>query len=170
MAVSMRVLLHDTKNSISLLKQLNAKDIFFHIRYLGAKLCEQTNMRPKTQKVLRMGSVALQDRPLHLIASNIFPWVSTKPWTEFGLNAYREMALLEVYGYRDPLGSLTKVAKSLKESGILQGVIFHGIGSCVPYCAAAFARKWREGVPVFLSDNLAPAKGKDWGNFMRLTE
>lgn len=111
-----------------------------------------TGMRGNTLAFLNSVDIALEER-FHLVAANVFPWTTKTTWQKLGLkNGYWEMALLELFGYRDPLLSIRTLAQSLED---LKAIIFHGVTSVIPFYAASFARQWfgTNRAPVFLSVN-----------------
>lgn len=125
-----------------------------------------TGMRGNTVALLNSVDIALEER-FYLVAANVFPWTTKTAWQKLGLkNGYWEMALLELFGYRDPLLSIRTLAESLED---LKAIIFHGVTSFIPFYAVSFARQWlgTNRAPVFLSDNLCLPNR--WKNICRLT-
>jgi len=120
-----------------------------------------TIMRGNANAFLNSVGFALE-KQFRLVAANIFPWTTTKKWQSLQLkNNYQTMALLELFGYKDPILSIRTLAGSLKD---LKAIIFHGVQSAVPFYAASFARQWvgENRVRVFLSDSLSlPAYWKN---------
>ena len=125
-----------------------------------------TRMRGNTRAFLNSVDIAVEER-FHLVAANVFPWTTMKEWQKLNLkNGYREMALLELFGYRDPLLSIRTLAENLED---LKAIIFHGVTSVIPFYATSFARQWfgANRAPVFLSDGLS--RPSNWKNIWRLT-
>jgi hypothetical protein len=125
-----------------------------------------TTMRKNTMAFLNSVDIDLEER-FHLVAANLFPWITKTKWQQLELkNGYQEMALLELFGYRNPLLSIRTLAESLED---LKAIIFHGVSSVIPFYAVSFARQWFSAnrAPVFLSDNLGlPSR---WKNIWPLT-
>ncbi len=65
----------------------------------------------------------------HLVAWNIFPYLTVLPWAELNLNGLEEALVIRQFGYRD-WGDLTQRAVSLVKPSV---VVFHGVDNAVPY-------------------------------------
>jgi len=97
----------------------------------------------------------------HLVATNFFPWVTRRPWSELGtkgknpLNTIEEALLLYCFGDANPVNRISKLIAKIKPCAAL----FHGANNCVPTLGAEVVRRRGagEGAPYWaFSDNLAP--------------
>jgi hypothetical protein len=83
-------------------------------RWEDVGIWNDTGMRGNTVAFLNSVDITLEER-FHLVAANVFPWTTKKEWQKLGLkNGYWEMALLELFGYRDPLLAIRTLAESWK--------------------------------------------------------
>lgn len=92
----------------------------------------------------------------HLVATNVFPWISASPWSGLGLNSIEEAMLIHCLADRDPSQRLTKLIQDLNPCS----VFFHGANNYVP----AFANHAVKGADfpkteVIYCDNLSQPFG-----------
>ena len=115
----------------------------------------------------------------HLVAVNLFPWLTTDPWGQLGrtrtgkpkaLNAITEALLLHCWGYDHPAALIESLIMRIAGragygseecAGAVPLVIFHGADNAVPYHAVETVRRLRtNSVRIFsnyvVCDNLSP--------------
>jgi hypothetical protein len=129
---------------------------------------DKTKMRPHLKEAFDLltknakaecnyGAIPEPDN-YHLVAFNFFPWLTSNPWSELGVNCIEEALLIYCLGYPkifDPLESL------LSSIGIGQGkvvwIVFHGANNAVAALGAAFCQTLNpvKRPDVLFCDNLA---------------
>jgi hypothetical protein len=99
-------------------------------------LVEDTGMRARVERVRHQLSDAWcektvewnSDGEFHLVAANIFPWITTSSWSGLELNAIEEMLLVKCSGHKDPVKHIDELIEQIKP----QILIFHGANNIVP--------------------------------------
>lgn len=126
----------------------------------GTLIIDKTNMRRNLEAAAKRlagkspGCHCLLPDKFHLIATNVFPWLSIEEWRDLDLNAIQETLLLHCLGDKNPIA---RVASLLAEVGC-RSVVFHGAKNCVsslaiPTIRLADTKGW-SGKTV-LCDNLS---------------
>lgn len=140
-------------------------------RYLGGvRLVDDTQMRPQLNQHLAYleTTAAVSGLPYackvrkldgyHLIAANLFPWITTKPWVGYGFNSISEAAILNGFGHDSIDAYLSKLISTVKPAA----VVFHGANNAVAYQALSMVRNRLvpRDVEVILCDNIDAWSGK----------
>jgi hypothetical protein len=134
-------------------------------------LVEDTTMRPHViaaaAAIGKTSSACPLPEGFHLVATNYFPWITSKRWSDLKLNSIEEALLLRCYGDSDP----TKRVADLVQEVNAHSVFFHGANNCVPALALStvrFLSSWERPQNVVLCDNLSRPFGAR--NSVRLCE
>ena len=82
----------------------------------------------------------------HLVAWNIFPYLTVCPWADLKLNGLEEALVIRLFGYSDWSKLTLKVASLIRPSV----VVFHGVDNAVPYYGMPVAGAIRpQSLPAF---------------------
>ena len=126
------------------------------------KICDNTLMGRAVNTVLRFCGFGLSSTPTnyHLVATNIFPWITVDLWSSLFANAIEEAIFLDCVGYKYPYAHLNFLIQAFGND--LEYIIFHGANNAVPYLGADFLRRHSSRpisnppTRVIFCDNLAP--------------
>lgn len=105
-----------------------------------------TGMRPKLDAVINCLVTTVDcetgevrpDGPYHLVAANIFPWITTVSWSSLPFNAIEEALFIYCYSNRDPADHLLTVINAVGAD--LTSLVFHGANNAVPSFGVQFVQ------------------------------
>jgi hypothetical protein len=125
----------------------------------GVSLLDHTGMIPRLEQAFRVirESCAgdLPDRSgYHLVAFNVFPWITTDSWSALDFNSIEEALFIKCFAKADMVAPITEFVEKTFGSGIsqrrLRAIIFHGADNAVPY----FGSHWLDSLLALVRDHL----------------
>jgi hypothetical protein len=88
----------------------------------------------------------------HLVATNVFPWISISPWLQLNLNYIEEAMLIHCLADGNPSLRIARLIQALSPSAVL----FHGAGNCVSaYANHSIQHQGFKDCEVIYCDNLS---------------
>lgn len=135
---------------------------------VASGIYDETRMRPHLdgafellKKHLRPGCIRSElplPKSYHLVAYNFFPWLTSAPWSELGINAIEEALLVYCLGYSGVFKPLDELLKKIKSAGgKIKWVVFHGANNAVAALGTAFCQTLHpvNRPEILFCDNLA---------------
>lgn len=139
---------------------------------LNSGTWRQTGMWKRLELVLKKLNIPCANRAFdkflapgsfHLVAVNYFPWITSCPWGDIGMNSIAEALVLRCWGFRHPEAAVADLIAKLGslntqfQPGALPFVVFHGANNAVPYLALGTMRELCGSIDTkfIFSDNLA---------------
>jgi len=147
----------------------------------GVPVIDKTGMRPKLLSAFEAIAsnakcepdwmLPAEDRSYHLVAVNIFPWITRRSWSAHGFNSIEEALLIHCFSPFDIAQTIGTFIDRTAGEGF-RALLFHGANNAVPHFGTVFAKDYeevlRKEAEVVLCDNLAPGYGSKVSNAVRL--
>lgn len=123
-------------------------------------LSDDTKMIPNLGSAIALLNANQEDwgtlvlpKDFHLVAANVFPWISQSEWTELDLNRIEEALLIYLFGHSNVVCAIGKLWEQTEPTV----VVFHGARSSVAIFGTSVLQAYpdiREKSEVIFTDNL----------------